>query len=185
MSVVLRPAKTMAARRDAVHRAKSFDLPSLVSATKAQSAGRPLLESYRETAFYHSIPIVASWQASDKAAQEQGDDFFTPSSPDVKARNPKNSHGTDSAAAFKAFEAGQKEFFFPDTARHALLLARPVRLAASCLSYHGEPGLSPTKNGKDLLGFPMEGMKMGDLKGAFVLRAPLRADTVVAATMTT
>ncbi len=185
MSVVLRQAETMAERMDAMHRAKSFDLPSLVSAAKAQSAGRPLIESYRETAFYNTIPVVASWQAADKAAKEQGYDFFTPSSPDVKARNPKNSHGTDFAAAFKAFEAGQKEFFQHDTARNELILARPVRLAESCLSCHGDPGLSPTKDGKDILGFPMEGMKVGDLKGAFVLRAPLRADTVVAATMTT
>jgi methyl-accepting chemotaxis protein len=185
MSVVLRQAETMAERMDAMHRAKSFDLPSLVSAAKTQSAGRPLIESYRETAFYNTIPVVASWQAADKAAKEQGYDFFTPSSPDVKARNPKNSHGTDFAAAFKAFEAGQKEFFQHDTSRNELILARPVLLAESCLSCHGDPALSPSKDGKDILGFPMEGMKVGDLKGAFVLRAPLRSDTVVAATMTT
>ncbi|MCX6952524.1 MAG: methyl-accepting chemotaxis protein [Verrucomicrobia bacterium] len=185
MSVVLRQAETMAGRMDAMHEAKSFDLAGLVANAKAASGGRPLRDMYRETAFYNTIPIVASWQAAEKAAKEMGYEFFTPSSPDVTARNPRNSNGTDFADAFKAFAAGQTEFFVRDTTRHELTLARPVRLSQSCLSCHGDPALSPTKDGKDLLGFPMENMKVGDIKGAFVLRAPLSADAVVGDTMRT
>jgi methyl-accepting chemotaxis protein len=65
------------------------------------------------------------------------------------------------------------------------VLARPVRLQASCLSCHGDPANSPTGDGKDVLGFPMENAKQGDIKGAFVLKANVGHYPVVMATMKT
>ena len=44
--------------------------------------------------------------------------------------------------------------------------ARPVRLAEDCLACHGGPA-----GEKDPFGFAKEGMKLGDLKGAFVVNA--------------
>ena len=185
MNVVLQQAQTMAANMDRMHQAKSFDLPGLIAAARTQSGNRPLNETYRETAFYNTIPIVASWQAAAKSARDQGYEFYTPSRPDIPARNPKNNTGAQYADAFQAFAAGQEEFFFQDRQANQLILARPVRLAESCLHCHGDTSLSPTKDGKDILGFAMEGMKAGEIKGAFVLKAPLTNDAVVAGTMKT
>ena len=182
MSVVLRQAETVADRMDTMHRQGAFDLKGLAEKARVQSGDRPLRETYRETAFYNTIPIVAAWQTAEKSARELGQEFFTPSRPDLPARNAKNNNGADFPEAFAAFAAGEKEFFKVDEANGVLTLARPVRLTESCLACHGDPALSKSGDGKDPLGFAMENMKIGDLKGAFVLRAPMRPDAVASRT---
>jgi len=183
MSTILRQAETVADKMDVLHRTKSFDYTSLTARAKETAHGRPLSEIYRETALYNTIPIVAAWETARKSAAENGYEFFTPSRPDIPARNPKNNNGAQFAAAFQAFNAGEKEYFARDASTGDLILARPVRLAESCLTCHGNPALSTTGDGKDLLGFPMENMKVGDIKGAFVLHAQMRDDAVIGGTM--
>ncbi|HTI99207.1 MAG TPA: methyl-accepting chemotaxis protein [Dongiaceae bacterium] len=183
MSVVLKQAETVAERMDNMYGHKAFDVTGLMAAAKQESGGKPLRETYRTSAFYSAIPIVASWQAAEKSAKDQGFEFFTPSTPGIAARNSKNDNGAEFSAAFQAFAAGKEEYFIQDHKNHELLLARPVRLTDSCLSCHGDPARSITGDGRDPLGFPMENMKAGDIKGAFVLKAPMTHDTVVARTM--
>ncbi len=183
MNVVLRQAETIAAQMDDMHRNHAFDLQGLVAAAKATSGGQPLGEIYRSTAYYNTIPIVASWKAAQKSAKEQGFDFFTPTAPGVPARNSKNDIAAQFAEAFKAFADGKEEFFFEDHVTNQLVLARPVRVAESCLTCHGSPTNSLTHDGKDPLGLQMEGLKVGDLKGAFVLKAPFTHDAVIVHTM--
>jgi len=65
MTVVLSQAETVANNMDRMHRAKSFDLAGLVATARQSSGGRPLKETYRETALYNTIPIVAAWQAAE------------------------------------------------------------------------------------------------------------------------
>ena len=181
--MVLKQAKTVADNMDQMHETHSFDMAGLLATAKQQSGNQPLNETYRKTALYNTIPIVASWQAAAKSAKDQGYEFFTPSTPGLTARNPKNDNGAEFAAAFKAFAAGENEFFFHDKNKNELILAQPVRLTQSCLSCHGDPAKSASGNGLDMLGFPMENLKAGDIKGAFVLRAPLTNDVVIAKTM--
>ena len=183
MSVVLKQAETVADRMDHLYSGKAFDTSGLVAAAKENSGGRPLKDTYSSTTLYSSIPIVASWQAAQKSAKDQGFEFYTPSVPGVAARNAKNDNGALFADAFKAFAAGQEEYFFRDKSKNELILARPVRLAQSCLACHGDPAKSATGDGHDVLGFAMENMKVGEIKGAFVLKAPMTHDAVVAATM--
>lgn len=185
MSVVLKQAKTVADDMDKMHWNKAFDMKGLLAAAKQNSGNRPLKETYRDSALYDTIPIVASWQAAAVSARDQGYEFFTPSHPDLAARNSKNNNGAQFEAAFKAFAAGQTEYFFQDKEKNELVLAQPVRLTESCLVCHGDPANSSTHDGLDLLGFPMENMKTGDIKGAFVLKAPLTNDAVMAKTMKT
>jgi len=45
--------------------------------------------------------------------------------------------------------------------------AQPVRVALDCLQCHGDP-----QGAKDPFGFAKEGMKVGELRAAFVLEAP-------------
>ena len=182
MRTVLQQAEVVAAKMDDMHRSHVFDLKGVVERSRLQSAGRPLRETYRETDLYKIIPIVAAWTSVEKAAASEGYTFVISSRPDLVARNPKNAVGAEYAEAFRAFAAGEREYFLHDREKAEIVFARPVRLAESCLGCHGDPANSPTGDGKDLLGFPMENMKAGDIKGAFVLKAKLGADPVVATT---
>jgi hypothetical protein len=126
---------------------------------------------------------VAAWRSVESAAKKNNLKFYIPTRPNVPARNPANANSAEFAAAFQAFDKGETEFFFHDRSRDELVLARPVRLQASCLTCHGDPATSPTGDGKDMLGFPMENLKLNDIKGAFVLKASIGHDPVVMATM--
>ena len=139
-------------------------------------------EVYAQTDIYKTIPIVTAWKSVQGAADRNGFQFFTPSRPDLTPRNPKND-GNQFADIFKAFDQGSEEYFYHDRSHDELILARPVRLRASCLECHGDPVNSPTKDGKDILGFPMENAKVGDIKGAFILKAGIGHDPVVMSTM--
>ncbi len=183
MSVVLRQAETVADKMDSMHRDQVFATDALIEQARLQAGNRPLKEVYRSTALYNTIPIVGAWEAAAKSAREQGYDFFTPTKPGIVARNPRNELGEKYAAAFAAFDAGAEEFFLQDDEKHELILARPVRLRQSCLTCHGDPALSYTRDGMDTLGMPMENLRTGDIKGAFVLHAPLKDDPVVGRTM--
>jgi chromosome segregation ATPase len=46
-------------------------------------------------------------------------------------------------------------------------------MSESCMACHGNPANSRTGNGKDVLGFQMEGWKAGDRQGAYILTVPL------------
>jgi len=183
MSSLLAQSEVMIENMDALHRAAAFDQTHLVERAKVQAGGKPLLETYGKTDLYQTIPVVAAWLAVAEAAKRDGYEFLTPSRPGVPARNPKNNNGADFAAAFQAFASGQPEYFSENKQTGELVLARPVHLNRSCLSCHGDPANSPTKDGKDILGFPMEGAQVGDLKGAFVLKAQMSGDPVVKATV--
>jgi len=139
-------------------------------------------DDYRSSVLYRTIPVVAGWDSVRGVAQSKGFTFLTPSRPDVPARNPKN-HSEEFAEAFRAFAAGQEEYFAEDSATNTLILARPVKLTTGCLGCHGDPATSASHDGRDTLGSPMENLRAGDIKGAFVLKARMNRDAVVLASM--
>lgn len=49
----------------------------------------------------------------------------------------------------------------------------PLYIEHKCLQCHGDPKRSPTGDGKDLTGFPMENFKLGELSGAISLTFPI------------
>jgi methyl-accepting chemotaxis protein len=183
MGGLLSQSETMIENMDAMHKAAAFDQAHLVALAKQQVGGESLQKAYAKTDLYRTVPVVAAWNAVAAAAREHDYEFFTPSHPDIKARNPKNANGAEFAAAFAAFESGAKDYFYHDKERNELILAHPIHYSASCLSCHGDPSRSASKDGLDVLGFPMEGGAVGDLKGAFVLKAKMTGDPVVAATV--
>ena len=185
MSSVIQQSESVASNMDYMHKNEAFDKAGLVAKAKQQIGTRSLKEAYADTSFYATIPVVAAWKTVEDSAKRYGYTFLTPSKPGIPARNPRNSNGAEFADAFKAFEKGEKEFFLHDKAKNELVLARPVHLTSSCLGCHGDPQKSASADGKDILGFPMENLKVDDIKGAFVLKAPLANDPVVAATMQT
>ena len=185
MSSIIEQSELVAGNMDELHKRQMFDLPHVREASIKQAGGRPLSEAYQSTDLYKTIPIVAAWESVQGAADKNHFKFYTPSRPDLTARNPKNNNGRDFAAAFDAFQKGETEYFLQDRSHDELILARPVRLTSSCLTCHGDPAKSLTADGKDPLGVPMENMKLNDIKGAFILKANVGHDAVVMATMKT
>jgi len=164
MESMIRQSETVRENFDKLHTNKAFDLQAMTAQLKAG-------KSLRDSDLYNTIPVVAAWKAVESVSGEAGLDFHTPTSPTITARNPGNADWQSYKPAFDAFAKGEKSFFAIDAG--LITYARPVYLTASCLQCHGDPKNSPTGDGKDLAGLPMENMKVGDLKGAFVLTKPL------------
>src|SRR5271165_6071365 len=175
MSSTLQQSETVMESMNALHQGGAFDTKALAQTLKQTS-------DLRSSTFYKAIPVVAAWDSVSHIASVSGFVFLTPTRPGTGARNPKN-NSNEFDAAFRAFAAGQPEYFSDDSASNTLILARPVRTSAGCMACHGDPATSPTHDGRDVLGFPMENMHVGDIKGAFVLKAPMTKDPVVLASM--
>jgi archaellum component FlaC len=170
MSATLQQAETVTENMDFLHRQGAFK----ESARKKE--GPQKLD--RESANYRAIPVVAGWDSVKTVAKQKGFTFLTPSRPDLRPRNPEN-NGAEFAEAFKIFSKGEVEYFHEDSQTGTLTVIRPVKLRAGCLQCHGDPSTSRAGNGLDELGMPMEGLREGDVKGAFVLRAPMTRDAVI------
>ena len=173
MSSTIQQAETVMATVDGYHSSGAFD-------TKKQDKGQG--GDFRATILYRTVPVVAGWNSVKQIAVANHFEFYTPSRPDVTARDPKN-RMPEFDDAFRAFASGQEEYFIEDTKANALVLARPVRVTGSCMTCHGDPATSVTHDGKDPLGLPMENMHPGDIKGAFILKATMTKDAVVWASM--
>jgi methyl-accepting chemotaxis protein len=117
------------------------------------------------------VPVVVSWTVARDYAESQGMKFTTPS---LAPRNPKNTPDSFEAEALHAFSRDPtlKEYYRRETIAGNPLIryAQPVRLTEDCLFCHGEPAGS-----KDPFHYLKEGMKVGDLRGAFVVTAPANA----------
>ncbi len=184
MSGILAQADDVMDSMDKMHTSGAFDVPGMLEEAREKSAGRPLNQVYKGTAFYRTIPVVAAWNSVEGISQRYGYEFHIPTAPGVAARNPKNEYGDEFVDIFQSFRQGQSEYLKIDKKHDEIIAASPVTLRESCLDCHGNPSASPTADGLDLLGFKMEGMREGDIKGAFVLKGKLSDDPVIAATMT-
>ncbi|MCF7765786.1 MAG: DUF3365 domain-containing protein [Verrucomicrobia bacterium] len=152
----------------------AFDMPKLLAEAKTAS-------NLQDTTLYKTLPVVAAWTAIGAMAEEQGFEFRVPKH---QARNPKNLPTRDEEAILKYFDQNKSadEYFLEDTENNQIVYARPVTLTRDCMTCHGDPKNSPTGDGKDIVGYQMEGWKVGDQKGAFVLKANLdKLDKIVAA----
>jgi methyl-accepting chemotaxis protein len=183
MNTTLSQAEQVRSQFETIHRDHGIDLKGLEERAKSQNVGRALKDVYQNTALYNTIPIVASWQSVKEIARQKGFEFYRPTHPKIAPRNPQNAFDPRFAAVFDDFNSGKTNYFRYDKQQNALVLARPVRLTENCLICHGSPSTSPTHDGNDFLGQPMEDLKAGDLKGAFVLVAPMTDDPVVGDTM--
>jgi methyl-accepting chemotaxis protein len=149
-----------------LHESKAFDMPGLKA--ELERTGR---DRFRETTLYNIVPIVAAWQNAGAAAKDRG---FTFRVVRENPRHPRNAPTPDELRILREVEKpGAKELVERDDARGLIIAARPVVLTADCLICHGDPATSPSGNGRDLLGFPMENWKAGEVRGAFILSASL------------
>jgi len=173
MSSTIQQAETVMNNVDELHALGAFDTAKLAHSNSGD---------YHSTILYRTAPVVNGWNSVKGVTKTNNFQFYTPTRPDVAPRNPNN-RIPEFDAAFQAFAAGKNEYFMEDSKANMLVLARPVVLTAGCARCHGDPATSVTHDGKDPLGFPMENLRTGDIKGAFVLKATMTKDAVVLASM--
>jgi methyl-accepting chemotaxis protein len=115
-----------------------------------------------------TVPVVAAWQVAKEYTKGVNYEFKTPS---LTPRNPKNSADSFEKEALMAFQANNRltEFYrrVEESGREYFRFAVPVRVEEGCLECHGNPSGS-----KDPFGFAKEGMRVGDLRAAFSVKAP-------------
>ncbi len=129
--------------------------------------------NYRDTLLYKTIPIIAAGQVLDAVSKEQGFEYRVTRR---NARNPKNEPTPDEENILRYFDThtgADQNYSAMDKAKNQVVFARPIVLTNDCLACHGDPKNSPTGDGNDALGFPMENWHAGETRGAFILRTNL------------
>ncbi|TVS00756.1 MAG: methyl-accepting chemotaxis protein [Phycisphaerales bacterium] len=138
---------------------------------------------YRDTRFYNAIPVVAGWTAAREAAERENLTFRVPA---FNARNPENEPQRGSFRAEmlrdlrdQANGGGSDSLGRINPETNTYTYMRAIRLDASCMMCHGDPATYGRKDeagnrmDRDILGFRMEGWKIGDMHGAFEVEMPL------------
>ncbi|MBK8101680.1 MAG: methyl-accepting chemotaxis protein [Planctomycetes bacterium] len=171
-----------AARAEAakLHAADTFRTDELIAELRQMiAAGR----SYRDARIYPTIPVVAGWLAAKSAAAKENIDFRIVAH---DARNPDNDPAEDrEAGEFRSAmlreltaqteKGGESAIGRVDPATNQLHYMRAIRLEENCMLCHGDPKTSPTGDGKDVTGFPMENWRPGMVHGAYEVVMPMAA----------
>jgi methyl-accepting chemotaxis protein len=115
----------------------------------------------------NQVPVVAAWRVAEMYADKNDMKFRTPS---LTPRNPKNQPDEFERKALEMFQRDPalKEFSERESVsgKEVMRYAQPVRLTQDCLVCHGGP---VGQTGP--FGYTKEGMKVGDLRGAFSVTA--------------
>jgi methyl-accepting chemotaxis protein len=147
--------------------AKAFDYARLAQELEAKGAS-----NYRDTTFYQTVPVVASWAAIRKSIEGTPIGFrIVRDQPRNQTNAPVNGFEREILDAVQ--QPGATSFFVVNREVGLIAYARPVRMSKSCMLCHGDPKTSQFGNGKDILGFDMEGWKPGETHGAYILTAPV------------
>jgi methyl-accepting chemotaxis protein len=131
----------------------------------------------QESKIIQTAPVVVGWTAARNAAAKEKLEFFIP------AFNARNKQNSVEAASFRGqmltevtrqAEAEQGETLARiDPSENKLHFMRAIRLTEDCAQCHGTPDRTKNADGKDLVGFPMEGWKTGQVHGAYEVVMPL------------
>ncbi len=153
--------------------ANQGSLPTAIKEAKTHYPEGNLPENIKEK-IKKQVPVIAAWSVAMAEAEK---DNYTFKIAAVNPRNPKNKASEEEIAIMKRFENEKVEYLtFEDTEQNKLRIVSPVYLNAAqgCLTCHGAPENSPFGNGNDILGFQMENMKDGDMKGMFTIETDLK-----------
>lgn len=158
----LMDAAENARRASAALRARgTFDDAQLIDRAKRHA-------SFRDSALYNTVPVVAAWNAIGDLARRQGYNFRVPAH---NARDQRNEPAPEEARILSWLESNRgKDYFEENSSAEQAVYARAVILSEDCMVCHGDPARSKSADGKDPLGFRMENWKPGDIHGAFILR---------------
>ena len=156
---------------------KAIDHKSLLAKLREDlEAGR----AYEQADVFETIPVVAGWKAAEEAAQREDINFRITA---FEARNPDNAPESDFTRDLLQDLKSQVQASPDDPAAeivhrvenetNTLHYMRAIRLTADCLMCHGDPATSPSGDGKDVLGFPMEDWHVGKMHGAYHVKMPM------------
>ncbi len=163
-----------------IHQSGAFDTEKLVAETVeiVKNGG-----DYSTTRFYKTIPVVVGWSAAADAAKREHLDFKVVA---FDARNIKNEPEKGSFREqmlrdlVAQVSAGTGESIGRvDEKTDTYHYMRAIKLDASCMVCHGDPAKYDAKDekgafdGKDPVGFKMEGWKSGDMHGAYEVSFPM------------
>lgn len=114
---------------------------------------------------YQTIPIVRSWAAIKKKAEELNYKFKVLS---LNARNPRNqAKGKEARILRKMGKEKLMDYSEVDEESNSLRYIRMIRVEKGCLTCHGSKADYPEGGGRDILGFKMEKMTVGEARGGF------------------
>jgi methyl-accepting chemotaxis protein len=152
---------------DAFHD-KVRQIVGMAGATRAFfSENIDLMVPDRNFKHVQQVPVVVAWSVAERYAETQKMSFRTPS---LTPRNPKNQPDDFERRSLETFQKDPslKEYYERkvENGEDVMRYAQPVRLTEDCLTCHGGP-----VGEKDPFGYAKEGMKSGDLRGAFAIRA--------------
>jgi len=151
-------------------RDKVRQIIGMASATREwYSANLEALVPNHEFKHLEQVPVVVAWKVAQQYAQSAGMEFKTPSPNPRNARNMPDEFERHALAQFQE-HPDLKEYSerITESGREWMRYAQPVRVSRDCLFCHGDPAGS-----KDPFGYTKEGMKEGDLRAAFAVKAPV------------
>ncbi len=134
---------------------------------------------YRDTRYYKTIPVVVGWTSAENAAKREKLQFG------IAALNARNKDNEPKPGTFEhqlltdlgkqITEGGDDSISRINSQTNQLHYMRAIRATPDCLMCHGEAGnpWDADGDGKDALGFTMEGLKPGDVRGAYALVMPM------------
>ncbi len=159
-----------------MHESGAIDAEKLLAEAKAEiEKGK----DYSDTRFFQTVPVVVGWTAAQEAAAQEGIEFRITA---FDARNKKNApeSGSFRETLLRDLErqvaaGGSMQIGRIDEAANTYHYMRSIKLEESCLACHGDPKSKwdPDGDGKDPLGFAMEGWKVGATHGAYEVVLPL------------
>ena len=152
-------------------RDKLHQITGMAGATRNWFAGNvDIMVPNRAFKHLEQVPVIVAMRTAEQYASKQGMSFRTPS---LHPRNPKNQATPFERRALEAFEKDPALPSFSERLTvdglEVMRYAEPIRVAQDCLQCHGDPVSS-----KDPFGFAKEGMKVDELRAAFVLEAPTK-----------
>jgi len=126
---------------------------------------------------YSIIPIVSAFNAIKKTGESTIFQFRTPV---LNPRNPANKPTEKDLEILNKLKGENlSEYYYIDRKTDKLVYYQALKMNDHCVKCHGDPALSDTywgnKDGLDLTGRKMEGLKPGDFYGAMVLAYDLDA----------
>ncbi|WP_230874775.1 methyl-accepting chemotaxis protein [Methylomonas sp. LL1] len=123
-----------------------------------------------------TVPTANAWDVIEAKAKEGGFRFKAPA---LNPRNPpRNNPDEIERQVLDKFQSDPslKEYSVVDDEKQEIRYFRPVKMVKQCELCHGDPSTSQAlwnnDKGQDLLGYPMENRRAGDLHGAFEIITP-------------
>lgn len=157
-----------------LNKAKVFDSKAMLEEVRQSIAEG---KSHTDVRIFDTIPVVAGWKSAEEAADRENIAFGIAA---FEARNKDNEPepGSFDEKLLQDLEAqvsrgGETVIHRIDPETNTLHYMRSIILDNDCMICHGDPATSPTGDGKDIVGFPMENWTPGDMHGAYHVQMPL------------